>query len=289
MNAPVSLNLDYHHAARLLLPAYQTVNLTLIGCGGTGSWLAPSLARIARLLVDKFDRRVNLVFIDGDRVEVKNVYRQNFAPAEVGRNKAVSLAFRYGLAWGVEIAAVDRPFSTGIADALGHMNDRDQLPVVIGCVDNHIARLAIRDLVDAQRHRIVWWLDCGNHKSAGQVALGTRPLTPQDRPPFELTGFCTWLPSPAVQYPDLVLPPPLPAPEASDSSDLSCADLAMLDDQGLAINQRIAAEAADFLVRLLLTQDLRRFSVALDLASGVARSRYITPGEVLGEASGPSS
>ena len=36
------------NAKHIVLPAYQQIEFYLVGCGGTGSWLAPSLCRIAR-------------------------------------------------------------------------------------------------------------------------------------------------------------------------------------------------------------------------------------------------
>jgi len=49
---------------------------------------------------------------------------------------------------------------------------------------------------------------------------------------------------------------------------MSCAEIAMLDEQGLTINQTIASVAADYLVRLLLTQNLDKFQTYIDLNSG---------------------
>src|SRR5690349_16668087 len=82
-----SLNLEYLDARKLVIPAVENINLVLIGCGGTGSWLAPTVARYARLLAENFDRDVKVTFVDPDRVEAKNVYRQNFAEAEIGLYK----------------------------------------------------------------------------------------------------------------------------------------------------------------------------------------------------------
>ena len=50
------------------------------------------------------------------------------------------------------------------------------------------------------------------------------------------------------------------------------------------INSRIAAEASDFLTRLLLTRDLKRFACELNLAAGSMRSSYATPEAVEGAA-----
>ena len=263
MNA--TINLDYVNARRLLLPALDKVSLVLVGCGGTGSWLAPSVVRVARLLMEKFGKTVGVYFVDPDVVEQKNCYRQNFCEAEIGRNKAESMAFRYGLAWGIEISANAMPI-----ERFHRMGDHNELVIYIGCVDNAAARREIgRRTKDGARN---WWLDCGNERSCGQVLLGGGGN--KNKNPFELAGFCTWLPMPSEQHADLFENAMDSAP---NEAGMSCAELVMQDSQGLAINQRIAAEATDYLVRMLLTRDLLKMATYIDLASGATRSKYINP------------
>ena len=59
------------------------------------------------------------LFVDPDFVERKNIPRQNFCDAEVGYPKAQTLAARYGLAWGVEIRAVNGRFSADMVHVSG--------------------------------------------------------------------------------------------------------------------------------------------------------------------------
>ena len=61
---------------------------------------------------------------------------------------------------------------------------------------------------------------------------------------------------------------------------MSCAEVAMLDEQGLSINQAVAPVAADYLVLLLLTQMPDKFQTHIDLNSGSMKSTYITPGNL---------
>jgi hypothetical protein len=49
-------------------------------------------------------------------------------------------------------------------------------------------------------------------------------------------------------------------PEELINQKLSCAELALANSQGLIVNQRVAAEAADFLNLLLMRRNLRRFA-----------------------------
>lgn len=262
------LNLDYLKACRVQLPQHQRTRLVLAGCGGTGSWLAPGVARVARLLRE-LGQEVEVHFVDPDQVEARNVYRQNFCDAEAGRSKAECLAMRYGLAWGLEI--------TAHVCRVGEVNFglRDALMVLVGCVDNAAAR---REIWQAAKYQAAWWIDCGNEKSNGQVCVGCCGPRPKD--PFSIPGLCAWLPSPAEQHPELVedsLMATLPGGEGG----MSCAEMALADAQGLGINQRVAAEAADFLIRLLATKDLKRMATYVDLAGGSARSVYVTRENVL--------
>ena len=57
---------------------------------------------------------------------------------------------------------------------------------------------------------------------------------------------------------------------------MSCAEIAMMDQQGLSINTTIASIAADYLVQILLAQNLNRFATYVDL-DGTMEHRYITP------------
>lgn len=262
------LNWDYLRASKVMLKDSAAINLVLVGCGGTGSWLAPAVARVGRLLRDSRGLDVFIHFVDPDLVEEKNVYRQNFSNAEIGESKAFALAFRYGLSWGMPIIAHPR-----------RLKDLKQVPggyrqttVFLGCVDRASARQEIHDsMVEG-----AWWIDAGNEADNGQVLIGCKGDAPNNL--FELPGYCSWLPLPTQQHPEL-----LQQSRTDGDSDLgiSCAELALRDSQGMAINQRMAAEMADYLVRLLITRDLQKMATYIDLASGVSRSTYITQQAVL--------
>lgn len=265
----MELDLGFVNALRLIIPQEERLNLVLVGCGGTGSWLAPAVVRIVKLLTER-GRRVGVCFVDPDAVENKNLYRQNFCQAEIGLNKAEALAVRYSLAWGVEIGYLPYRYST----ETGFL--RNNLSIMIGCVDNHAARQEIRKAMDIYGGRANWWLDCGNTKNAGQVLLGGGYQGARHAP---LPGYVSWLPLPSEQHPELLR---RLAGEEPHEENLSCAEMALQDSQGLAINQRMAAEAADYLVRMLITGDLRKYATYIDLESGASRSKYIhneTPGQ----------
>ena len=271
------MSFDYSvlHAKSIILPVYKQVEFYLVGCGGTGSWLAPSLCRIARTLSEQ-GKATTLIFIDPDAVERKNVLRQNFCDAEIGLNKAQTLALRYSLSWGVEINALPALFDSQIV-ARDYYQREHKLKIIIGCVDNAIARQSItRALSQYQSWHTrdvateLWWLDCGNHSNSGQVLIGSHLSTEIDVYQFHELG-CIKLPAPCLQHPELLKP----KPEESGNSSVSCAELALLNAQSLSINQRMAAEAASYLVQLV-TGKLNRLATYVDLNSGFATSTFIT-------------
>lgn len=247
------IDLSYAKARRFLLPSWRECDLVLAGCGGTGSWLAPALVRIATVLTGS--PTINVTFVDPDTVEEKNVYRQNFCRAEVGMPKAQALALRYSAAWGNEIA-----YRVGrIGDVIDSVSG-----IIVGCVDKPAARREIAAELKKKSWRDVYWLDCGNEKDNGQVLFGGGK--PKEK---ELPGYCSFLPLPSDQAPDII------TDRKGDMPEVSCAEMMVQESQGMAINQRMAAEAADYLVRLLVTRDLRKRATFIDLASGTAKSEYI--------------
>lgn len=93
----------------------------IIGCGGVGSWLTPSLTLLTS--------PQQITLIDMDTLEEKNLDRQLFKPEDIGRSKAEALAERYQCNF----------LHDWFADGLLEFQEDDWLIV---CVDNHVARKA---------------------------------------------------------------------------------------------------------------------------------------------------
>ncbi len=260
------LNKDALYARSILLPVVKDVTIHLIGCGGTGSWLAPHLARIMKLLQDVHHFGVRLVFWDHDTVEEKNIFRQNFCEAEIGLNKAETLARRFGLAWGVEIIAGNAPFSRDVMyrNNLGARYGDNSMPIFITCVDNNKAR---QDVARICLEIYGWWLDCGNLKTAGQVSIG-RGLTPREPSPLRFPSMTTWTPLPSIQFPGILQEEAETRKEEMNYSGMSCADMALVDEQWLSINHSIASAAAAMLTKLLVTKDLQHHCAYVSIDSG---------------------
>ncbi|MGI8655427.1 MAG: PRTRC system ThiF family protein [Pyrinomonadaceae bacterium] len=270
---PLNLDFGYMNAATVLTrqpDEHETTTIALVGCGGTGSYMAQHISRIMRVMLEQ-GRRVRALFIDPDRVEEKNIGRQLFCDAEIGMNKAETLALRYGATWGLDIAAHAKRFEPEMVKAYGG----SPLTVIVGCVDNAAARKSIAASLNNRPGSAprIWWLDCGNHEEAGQVLLGAAPKIEHVKEWFTSASICKSLPSPALQCPELLQA----KPEETNVSKLSCAELTLLNVQSLQINNRVAAEAADMLTRLLVTRNLKRFACEINMAAGSMKSTYVTP------------
>lgn len=98
------------------------MNIYIIGAGGVGSWLAPAVC----LLV----RPKNVVLIDPDILEDKNLNRQLFTKKDLGKGKAYALADKYGC----------RHEEGWYFDGKLELESADWL---LACVDNHPARRSV--------------------------------------------------------------------------------------------------------------------------------------------------
>lgn len=288
MRDNIADNLDLSHLSasplKITMPEHHhAVKLYLVGCGGTGSWLAPHLVRLARFLRETRQMQAHLTFVDPDRVEMKNVFRQNFGEAEVGGKKAELLALRYTAAWGIAIEANVARFDRAMVQL-----DYGDLGVIVGCVDNAAARCEIAETL-TQNYRLrgdeglprLWWLDCGNGKDTGQVLLGAARNARQLQhafPYFPDPSFCVNLPAPDMQHPDLLETRSDEMPLQPLHGALSCAEMLLMGDQSPSINAMVANVAATYLWRLFADpQGLTTFATYCNLEVFSVRSRFITP------------
>ncbi len=253
----------------LRVPDFKRVYITLVGCGGTGSHIASGLVAIAQMLQDK-GVAADMVFIDPDRVEPKNVGRQLFSQADVGEAKAEVLAGRLNTAFGMRIMSAVR--IAGVLDLLPSPVQRDVLSIVIGAVDNYAARLTLEGAVKTSAGQL-WWLDCGNENHSGQVCLGNSTQSASLRGAIAL-GMIDRLPAPSVMYPDLVKSHAKPQRGKGKRGE-SCAELTAAGEQSLMVNRLVAAWALSMLHDFVVTRDLRYFGVAFDQQWGGMRTYAI--------------
>src|ERR1043166_6878719 len=94
----------FQPAARSSGPGAEKVTIVLVGCGGTGGFVAESLCRLL------IGRQASLYPVDPDRVEPVNVARQSFDVSDVGRFKTEVLADRLSARFHREICYSTLPF-----------------------------------------------------------------------------------------------------------------------------------------------------------------------------------
>lgn len=241
-----------------LIPELRTVSIALVGCGGTGSHIAQSLARLAAHCRDSGGPRIDLAFIDGDTVEAKNVGRQLFSVADIGKNKAQALAARFSAVFGLEINAFPHMLSAQRLRLEGY-------GILVGAVDGAVGRRALRESLSSG-FRL--WLDCGNHEHSGQVVVGSATAAQQLVGALKL-GVCAALPTAPLIYPELLVDAPARPRE-------DCAAAMQDNAQSLMVNQMMAAIAGQYLYQLVVSRRLTTFRTVVDLASLTMRSDPIT-------------
>lgn len=243
----------------------QTV--TIVGLGGTGAQVARS---VARMVYDMQQARLHppqIVLIDPDKVEQKNVGRQLYVEADVGQPKAYVLMRRFNMALGLDVVGIDQ-----MVNAERHFERWGNL--IVGAVDNHLAR---RELANAKG---AIWIDSGNHFNAGQVVIGnTGDQETAMRGIDGQNGRYAYLPNAGLLFPALLEPePPVklePQPERS------CAELVAAREQDLLTNDWMAVAAAQYVYKLLHRQPITSF-VSYVSADGMSvRSLPICRDELL--------
>lgn len=259
--------LDIQPTYRVVLPAAERLTVVLVGVGGTGSALAPALARLACLLRSK-GVELEMLFVDHDTIQHRNVLRQNYSEFEVGYPKVDALSFRLSAVFGLRITAISASLSAERFDEwTAGCDRRTGVNLIISAVDNHLARREIAKVVTAQNGR--WYcLEAGNEHSSGQVLLGN--ATDPNAIKFDKLGLCTGLPSPYLQEPLLLEPPP------ADVNALSCADLTLREEQSPVVNQMVAAIAADYVYQFLVRRELVQMASYFSLAPVTAKSVRLT-------------
>jgi len=240
----------------------ENSTIAVVGCGGTGGFLAEGLCRLFR------DTSIRLILVDPDRVEERNLLRQNFYPEDLGRFKAQALAERLALKFRRPVAYALDAFSIPLEEdsMLGPGWRAIHPGILVGCVDNAPAREAMAQWME--RWHTGWWVDVGNGEHFGQVLVGNAPPGRLRGAFREKDGLCVALPRPTDQRPELLVPEP--------PQDPNCAEGVALGRQSPTVNQAMAALALE-VVRQLLGGTCTWMQVSLDLEAGTMHPTYATP------------
>lgn len=262
--------------------------LVLVGVGGTGGYVLQQAARLLYALAQQGRAVPEVLLLDGDTVEEKNLLRQYFVPADIGKNKALVLAERYSRAYGLSILgcdaylAPDRPLRPLVAETRPYRSgdsiaDGDLTPIVVGGVDNAPSRRLLHD--ELRTWENVVYLDAGN----GSVRL---PEDPEHVDRYQLAkirdmgydgqvvcgvrcGGKDGLPFPGEVFPDLF--------ETQDEADrlptdVACGDVVMSQPQRFLTNLMAATSVLLYLNTLLTDGTLLHHRTFFNARAGFTRS-----------------
>lgn len=263
---------------------YIPQTVVVFGCGGTGSRLVPPIAQLMSTLQTLVNPE--LVLVDFDEVEEKNLSRQNFAKSDIGKNKATALAARYAKAYPtLKITPITVAAGTPDYDeALQMFNLRERLSgpaMYILAVDSAKARREILQSALAPQSgsansSVV--IDAGNEDIFGQVSFFTTGKVSKNSAK-DLEFIYNWYQG--IIPGDITLTE-FPIDEMAylnmqeGQSTKSCADL----DQTLAINNLMAAQVVAYCQNFLMGKPVRSWRTNFDLFNGVSYDTLSVP-EVL--------
>jgi len=238
----------------------------VVGVGGTGC----SAARvIARILYDMERRRKHapqMILVDHDVVEEKNIGRQAlFQPADIGSPKAITVARRLSFALGLEIGAIPMKF-----DPERH-TDRYGGNLIVSCVDNHEARQAI--------HRAKGvFVQSGNERDHGQVIIGSSNDADMIRHESNWQNDTVrHLPTEGLLFPSLLEPDPVVAPQPA----ASCGEMVEQGNQSLLVNDWQALVIGSYVYKLLHRAPIHTFMTFIDADDGTVSGKEISRENVL--------
>ncbi|WP_428774872.1 PRTRC system ThiF family protein [Vibrio sp.] len=215
----------------------QTLNVALIGVGGTGSAMAKELIQLDTCLraLDA-NSGLSVTLFDGRNVTEANIARQSFFPSQVGHNKAEATVWTannlYGKNWRAE----------------GHLESNAQLAgfdLIITALDRPSTRFEISRNAT---HRTQLWLDMGNDATSGQIVCGE--LTLADK---LLPNICD-----LYDYSQL---------SDEDADMKSCSADESITRQQLGVNQFAARLGAQILWNLLRNGELEVHGAYFDCQS----------------------
>ncbi len=221
--------------------------VAVIGCGGTGAFVSESLCRI-------LPEKAELLLVDFDRVEERNLLRQNFFREDLGKFKSEALARRLSAKYNRQIAYSTMPVGmTKIHPGL-----------VIGCVDSGRARQDIAKNIlssfNGREYLYAWWIDAGNGENYGQILIGNATYAVYRGNKFIV------LPYPTLQQPGLLKQVPAPVRNCEENAA----------EQGPTINQVMASLVVE-VVRRIIAGTCSWMQLYLDMENGTLRPVFADP------------
>jgi PRTRC genetic system ThiF family protein len=234
-----------HYTEQYLVDPPHPVTVNVIGCGGTGSQVLTSLARMHTALQALGHPGLFVRAIDPDRVTDANRGRQLFSKSDIDEYKSVVLAGRINRFFGTNWEGLPVKYAIG--------TDVSSANITISCVDSGAARKGIKDrlktdipiskprpnsIYDIRRtyrdpfNVPYYWLDFGNMQDRGQCVIGTLQAIKQ---PDESKYNCVASLATIDKYhPEILID------KKGDDQGPSCSLAEALGKQDLYINTNLA-------------------------------------------------
>jgi PRTRC genetic system ThiF family protein len=242
-------------------PNLYIKTVTIVGIGGTGAQVARTVGRIVYDMQRSRKHSPQIVLIDPDTIEEKNVGRQLFSPSMLGKNKAEAVGKMLNLALGLDVR-----WLPDAVDPVRHF-ERYGSNLVISCVDNHEARKTIHQI-----NGVI--LGAGNHENSGQVCIGNCDDPEQMRCNLDgRDGKYAYLPKEGLLFPELLQPETVTVPKPAPN--VSCAELVMEGSQHLLINDWMASIVGSYIYKLLHRQPITSFLTFINADDFVVQSKPI--------------
>jgi hypothetical protein len=135
--------------SEIIKPKSPFPGIVVIGCGGVGSYMLPTLLRTVRDHANPA-ASPSVILYDGDTLETRNMERQLFGDSDVGKNKAEALLER-NIGYYPNLKSKPEFFTGGEEFPAG--------TILISCVDNHPGRKRVLECCDRNGNMAIL---CGN-------------------------------------------------------------------------------------------------------------------------------
>lgn len=221
-----------HFIEQSLLRNNHPLNVFVVGCGGTGTYVLQHLTRLHVLLKALGRKGLHITVFDPDIVTSAIVGRQLYSHGDIGRYKAEVSIERINRFYGTRWEFINTKF-----DPHGNTD----VDFLISSTDSIKSRLEIESLKN--NFRSSYWIDCGNGKDFGQIIMGTFHKIEQ---PKKMTGFYLLSELPLCTF---VNNWDKSTPEPQDQQ--SCSIVDSFRKQDLMINPIMACYAVELIWRLL--------------------------------------
>lgn len=256
-------------------PSVVPQTICVVGCGGTGSRLIPLVAQFVKTL--PYVINPEMLVVDDDVVEDKNLLRQNFIRTDVDKKKAEVIATRYAKAYDIPITPLVERISSSdnnstFRKTMSKWAGEKRSVLFIMCVDNPDARRdIIRVITSVGLPSTSILIDTGNENDFGQVKFShlkvgysykeySDLLTTEDfKFGMSVDSALPFLPLDIDYYASM-----------TSETKASCADL----DQTMAINTLVAVTAFSFIQNWYFGKPITYHRVDVTLGHGCTAHHY---------------